>query len=183
MKRILLALFTLVLFIASQKGSAVYAQEPVAGSSAALSVHSMDESIETDFRVEKLKSFLQHYNSPLTPYAKDFVEQADIYQLDWRWVVAITGVESTFGKHIPYQSYNAYGWANGEYAFTSWEESIETVTKALAKNYVGRGADTIEKIAPIYAPPSTTWAGKVLYFIDKIDRFSPSDSDELSLLF
>ena len=125
---------------------------------------------EPDARVERLAKFLASYDSPLTPYAPDFVAAADQYGLDWQLVPAITGVESTFGKHIPGNSYNAYGWANGAYRFTSWPQSIDHVTRVLAEKYVGRGLDTPGKIGPVYAPPSSTWAVKVAFFINQLDN-------------
>lgn len=134
-----------------------------------------------DLRVEKLKKFFRFYNSPLVAYAETMVKTADKYNLDWRLVPAITGVESTFGRQIPFNSYNAYGWANGAYWFTSWENSIEIVAKTLRENYLNRGADTVEKIAPIYAPPSSSWAWKVRYFMEKIENFAPPSTLALEL--
>lgn len=122
-----------------------------------------------DFRVENLRKFLEKHNSPLAPYANEFVVYADINGLDYRLVPSITGVESTFGKHIPYESFNAYGWANGEYTFASWEDSIAHVSETLKKNYIDKGAPTIAKIARRYAPPSTTWGKNVKFFVAKID--------------
>ena len=128
---------------------------------------------QPDMRVKKLAGFLEFYHSPLAGLAAHLVESADKYQIDWRLVPAITGVESTFGKFIPANSYNAYGWNNGLYKFGSWEESITHVTKTLAEKYVARGLDTPWKIAPVYAPPSKTWAGNVAFFIKKLDAFRP----------
>ena len=73
------------------------------------------------------------------------------------------------GKFIPYKSFNAYGWANGEHSFKSWPESIEVVSTTLKNQYIDKGAPTITKIARRYAPPSTTWGGHVQYFVSKID--------------
>lgn len=127
---------------------------------------------DRDYRVATLAKFLKEYGSPLTPYSYDFVRFADTYNLDWRLVPAITGVESTFGKRIPTNSYNAYGWANGAYSFNSWEEGIEVVSKTLREDYINRGAKSLNKIARRYAPPSSTWAWKVNYFMRKIDPLS-----------
>jgi len=124
------------------------------------------------FLVEKLEAFLANYDSPLAPYAEQFVRAADRYQLDWRLVPAITGVESTFGKQIPANSYNAYGWANGAFYFQSWEQSIDYVSQYLKEKYVDRGLDTPYKMGPVYAPPSRTWAGKVVYFMKQIECFN-----------
>ena len=82
-----------------------------------------------DYRVIQLEKTLEGYGSPIAEYASVFVEYSDIYNLDWRFVASISGVESTFGKRIPKGSYNAYGWANGNYYFKSWEDSIEVVSK------------------------------------------------------
>ncbi len=132
-------------------------------------------NIKADFRVVKLQAFLAQYDSPLTPYAQVFVDRADEYQIDWRLVPAITGVESTFGKQIPFNSYNAYGWNNGNYYFKSWEDSIEIVSKALREKYLDRGLDTPYKIGRVYAPPSPFWGGKVNHFINKIESFQMED--------
>jgi len=122
-----------------------------------------------DYRVENLRKFLEKYSSPLAVYAEEFVTYADLNGLDYRLVPSISGVESTFGKHIPTDSYNAYGWANGEYSFTSWEDSIAHVSGTLRSSYIDKGAASIAKIAKRYAPPSVTWAGKVTFFVKKID--------------
>lgn len=124
-----------------------------------------------DERVVKLEAYFAKHNSPLKPHAYDFVYYADTYGLDWKLVPAISGVESTFGKRIPMNSYNAYGWANGKYAFTSWENSIEVVSRTLKEKYVNRGLDTVPKIARVYAPPSTTWSGNVQFFMNQIDAY------------
>ena len=126
-------------------------------------------SNSSDLRVSTLKAFLEKHKSPLAPYSDDFIYYADLYDIDWRLVPAISGVESTFGKKIPANSYNAYGWAGGKYRFNSWEHSIEVVTKALREKYYDRGANTLSKINRIYCPPNPKWAGKVVFFMNKIE--------------
>ncbi len=127
--------------------------------------------VEYDFdeRVNKLSAFLKDKKSPLTNHARQFVSEADKNGLDWRLVPSISGVESSFGKRIPFNSYNAYGWANGDFKFESWDESINIVSETLNKKYYKKGATDINKIARRYAPPSSTWAGNVKYFMNKID--------------
>ena len=131
---------------------------------------------ETDYREEILRNYLEGHNSPLSEYSGVFISLADKYNLDWRLVPAITGVESTFGKRIPFDSYNAYGWANGAYSFESWDESIEVVSSALRNKYIDRGAVSINDIARKYAPPSETWAGNVKFFMNKIEPMPVSFS-------
>jgi hypothetical protein len=160
----ILVISALIIFVSKAD---VCRAENISGESASIKIDV--ENSEFDYRVQNLKKFLGKYNSPLVSYADDFVAYADANGLDYRLVPAITGVESTFGKHIPVDSYNAYGWANGEYSFISWENSISHVSKTLKTSYIDKGAPTIAKIARRYAPPSTTWGKNVTFFMGKID--------------
>lgn len=144
----------------------VSADYSVADESAALKLPQEDVN---DQRVVVLRKYLAKHNSPLADYADEFVQAADKYNLDWRLLPAIAGVESTFGKRIPYKSYNAYGWAGGLYRFPSWENSINVVSKALKEDYVEKGADSLSKIGRRYCPPNPAWGYKVLYFMKQIE--------------
>ncbi len=150
-----------------------FASSPEAAGSAIPKSKEVNES-DFDYRVYTLRKFLTKHNSPLTPYSADFIAQADYYGIDYRMVPAITGVESTFGKHIPNNSYNAYGWANGKYSFSSWPNSIQVVSQTIKYKYIDKGAVSISKIGKIYAPPSTTWGIKVQNFVSKIDTLPMS---------
>lgn len=159
--------YTIFLFLFFVFATGVSAEENAVSSSANFSGRARVEL--TDQRVLTLQKFLYKNNSPLTDYAFYFIYFADEYDLDWRLVPAITGVESSFGKRIPKNSYNAYGWNNGNYKFLSWEESIEIVSRTLRQKYYDRGLDSIDKISRRYAPPSKTWGWKVKYFMEKIE--------------
>lgn len=148
--------------------SSVFASQ-IAGNSAVFL--SEAKAFPEDLRVKQLEKFLDYYQSPLAPQAKIFVEMADKYSIDWRLLPAISGVESTFGKRFPKNSYNAFGWGNGLIRFNSWEESIETISRSLKEKYYQRGLNTPYKIAPVYCPPNPSWGWKVDYFMKKIDQF------------
>ena len=170
MRKILFLIFTafLAVFFIPQTAQAQENRLVMAGISGVLKT----KPIQLDNRVEKLTAFLKKYDSPLVPYAEDFVSMADRYQIDWKLLPAITGVESTFGKQIPYNSYNAYGWNNGHYRFKSWKNSIEIVSQALKEKYYNRGLDTPYKIGRVYAPPSPFWGNRVDNFMKTIESFS-----------
>ena len=131
-----------------------------------------------DSRVKILSNFLKTNDSPLAPFAAEFVSNADKYNLDWKLVAAISGVESTFGKEIPVDSYNAWGW--GVYAdnvtrFNSWDEGITTISEGLRNRYMDQwGGKDIYEIGAMYAS-SKAWAGHVEYYMDKIQEFTLSD--------
>lgn len=158
-----------IIFLALINPTFVSASTYVANESASLGGRVM-EGADVDFRVIILKNYFAKHGSPLSEVASEFVEKADEYSLDWRLVPAITGVESTYGKRIPQNSFNAYGWANGDYEFASWENSIEVVSRSLREKYLDKGATNIDQIARRYAPPSNTWATKVKFIMKRIDK-------------
>lgn len=129
-----------------------------------------------DSRLLRLKNTLEKYRSPMIDYSEYIIQTSDKYQLPWSLVPAIAGIESSFCRKIPYNSYNCWGWENGATKFTDYKTAIEVVSKSLRNNYFSKGLDTPEKIAPIYAPPSVSWAKKVRYFMYMIENQTfPSD--------
>ena len=132
-------------------------------------------TLPKDTRAEKLNVYLTKHNSPAVEFTEVFVQKADEYGLDWRLVAAIFGVESTFGKHVPKDSYNGWGWgiptgAASGIGFKNWDNGIDVVSKGLKEKYVDRGLDTVEKMGRVYAPPSTTWAANVKFFMNEIEN-------------
>lgn len=159
----------------------VVAQASEAGSAAQLSFG----QILRDERVDTLRAYLTSHNSPLAQESSHFVTEADRLSLDWKLVAAIAGVESTFGKHVPTGSYNAWGWgiptgAQSGVAFGNWQQGITAVSEGLKNRYIARGAVTIEQIGRIYAA-SPRWAGNVRFFLTKIETFTPADPDLMAV--
>lgn len=125
-----------------------------------------------DQRAEVLRAYLQRHDSPLQFHAQDLVDAADAYQLDWKLVPAIAGVESTFGKFIP-GGYNAWGWGvygNQALYFRSWRNGIYTVSQGLREGYLNQGLTDPYKMNRIYAA-SPRWGGNVTYFLKDLKRF------------
>ena len=98
---------TILMLLALSRAFAggVFAADPEANAAATLAVHVP----KTDERVTQLRDFLVFHDSPMAREAGHFVAEADRLGMDWKLVAAISGVESTFGKHIPRNSYNAWG--------------------------------------------------------------------------
>src|SRR6185436_19067607 len=147
----------------------VNASANTAATSAALIPLVESEDTDDIEHIKTLQAFLAKKNSPLAPYAKTFVDEAKKNNLDWRLVAAISGLESSFGIHIPTNSYN--GWGFGVYGdnvrrFESWDDGITVVSTALRKDYMNKwGATSVAEIGRIYAA-SPTWAVRVQYFIN-----------------
>ncbi len=162
-----------------------FAQEKASASSA--NIVQTDTVTQDDYRVKILSDYLAQRNSPLTPYAADFVENADKYNLDWKLVAAISGVESTFGEAIPVNSYNAWGWGvygDNVIRFGSWKEGIQTISQGLRERYIDKwGGKDIYQIGAMYAS-SPAWAGHVEMYMNNIQDFAlRSPKDTLSLSF
>lgn len=177
MKKLLFAI-SFLLFLPAAVGR-VYAGE-VAGSAAQLA----NTDVAVDTRIERLRTFLASYDSPLQGEAKTFVEKADKYNLDWKLVPAIAGAESTFGKAIPAGSFNAWGWgiftgAQDGVHFTSWADGIEQVCRGLREQYFNRGAKDLYDVGWMYAANGDSWTPHVQYFIDKLDTFVVTDVNHL----
>lgn len=159
----------------------VHAEAPEAGSAGLLAFH----QTKLDTRADRLRNFLISFDSPLAESADHFVAEADRLQLDWRLVAAIAGVESTFGKHVPYNSYNGWGWGiftgqqDGVH-FKNWKHGITEVSEGLRYNYINKGAVTLDQIGRIYAA-SPAWSWKVRFFVDKIESFAPTRPQQLDI--
>lgn len=126
-----------------------------------------------DTRANILAHYLANFNSPLQYHAQDFIDAADTYQLDWRLLPAIAGVESTFGKQIP-GGYNGWGWGvYGDQAiyFNSWKDAIFTIAKGLRENYFNKGLTEPYAINRVYAA-SPFWGSRVTYFMQDIEQFT-----------
>lgn len=175
-KIIVLSVLTSFLFMNSANAQEVTNLGPKEG----LTTEGAVTSKKIDQRAKVLQSYLAKHNSPLQYYAQDFIEAADTYNLDWRLVASISGVESTFGKHVPgghdpaFTTYNGWGWGvygDNRLGFKSWRDGIFTVSQGLRERYVNRGLETPQEMNTIYAS-SQTWGVRVSYFMKDIDNFN-----------
>lgn len=131
------------------------------------------EAKPIDKRAKILKDYLAKHNSPLEDSAHDFIDAADQYGLDWKLVVSISGVESTFGKRIP-GGFNGWGWGvygDNRIYFTSWREAIFTISKSLREDYVDKGYTEPYSMNKKYAS-SQTWGRNVSFFMNDIEKFA-----------
>lgn len=137
------------------------------------------ESKQMDRNAQILADYLGQHNSPLQYHAQDLIDAANLYELDWRLVPAIAGVESTFGKKIP-GGYNAWGWGvygNRAIYFKSWKDGIYTLSQGLREKYINRGLTDPYLMNRIYAK-SPAWGWKVNYFMADLQEFAQTYEQE-----
>jgi hypothetical protein len=163
-----------------------YAQEKASASSANIKT-SLKIQGGNDSRVKIVEKYLKSFDSPMVGNANDFIYFADKYDLDWRLVLAIAGVESTYGKQIPPYSYNGWGWGvygDNVIRFKSWQEGIQTVSQGLRERYMDKWeAKDIYEIGSFYAS-SPHWANSVNIHLSMIQRYilaNPQDSLSISM--
>jgi len=114
---------------------------------------------------ERVSRFLAYHESPLLPYARRIVATAARYRVDPRWIVAIAGTETTFGRY--HKGYNAWGWdaPNGLRRWSSWEEAIEEYTRYFSRGYRVR---TPDRVGARYAPFAPEWPATTKLFFSRI---------------
>ena len=83
-------------------------------------------------RGDRLDVYFKKWNMPLEGYGAKFVEEADKYGLDWRFLPAIGVRESSGGKHM--RNNNPFGWASCKVAFKDFNEAIEVLALNLSGN-------------------------------------------------
>ena len=123
---------------------------------------------EFDNRVQGVKKFLVHYNSPMADSAESFVSCAERHRINYKLLVAISGKESTFGRYQ--RGFNSFGWdIHRGRTFNSFSDAICTVAEGLSKSY---DTSSIRKIAYRYAPDfennTEKWIKDVEYFMSQL---------------
>lgn len=175
MKKIITALFVITMLFISRE-DAMAAEKSYTASA---SLNSVIVSEQLDNRAVILQEYLESKDSPLAAHADTFIETADKYNLDWRLVVSISGLESSFGKHQPAGSHNGWGWgySNGTVKhFDTWDAAIEEISRGLRENYLyDRPYSDPYVIGPKYAA-SPTWAIRVTYFMNQLEAYKMRNS-------
>ncbi len=133
---------------------------------------------QKDARVEIVKDFFNQYKSPLGPFAQNVVTAADKYNIDFRLLPAIAMQESNLCKKIKKDSNNCWGF--GIYGkkmttFDDYGQAINSVSKTLALQYIGKGLETPEQIQTKYTPYNKgDWADSVNHFMGVLSLSSLS---------
>jgi hypothetical protein len=134
----------------------------------------------------QLDAFLAQQGSPMTGTGAAFIAEGQTHGVDPRFLVAIAGAETSFGKLLYSENgdqcdYNAFNWFYGPTwptsDFTSWNEAIARVAEGLAGPlYHGAGLYSVDAIAPTYCPDGTEqWVTNVKAFLTELGG-NPDDT-------
>ena len=134
-----------------------------------------------DMRAMQMHTYLEKVGSPMAGYEVKLIVTAEKNGLDWTFLAAIAGTESTFGKRMPYECINPYGWGiygDHKICFKSFDEAIEVVGAGLGKKY---NKTSLETIARTYNKVSTEgWITHTRFFMNKIKN-TPVSAQHLSI--
>ena len=127
------------------------------------------EKSERREEVRKIRKYFKRYHLPLADQAELFIESAHRYGIDWRLLAAIGFIESTGGKYSCGEgTHNAFGWHSCKKHFSSYQESIDFISKNLAGKYESTAryyrGKSVRGILEAYNPPSVVpdYADKVM---------------------
>jgi hypothetical protein len=123
-------------------------------------------NVPVDNRPRAVDALLAKYHSPMAGLGSLFVADADRDGYDWRTLVAISGVESGFGR-ADYGD-NPFGWGTGRIAFANFGQAIDYVSSQIGVRYVRQGMTTPWEIQRVYDPASGSWASRVAGFMAQL---------------
>lgn len=130
-------------------------------------------AIDHDIRPLAMRAILEKYDSPMVGYEEELIKIAEKYSLDWTLMAAIAGTESSFGKHMPANCLNPYGWGiygENKLCFNSFPEAAEAVAKGLSSHY---NISSLESIGRTYNKVSTEgWVNHTKFFMNRIKNAS-----------
>lgn len=114
-----------------------------------LAPHDLGAIAEDGRLAARLDEFLRSQGSPMAGSGSLFVAAGRRHGIDPRYLVALSGAESSFGKFL-FRPFNPFGW--GYFTFSSWGEAVETVARGLERGYLAEGRVGVFSIAEKYAP-------------------------------
>lgn len=122
-----------------------------------------------DYRAFVLDKYFEKYNSPLFGFGNNFVEACEKYGTprDCTFLPAIAYVETKLcTKASSLKQFNCWGWGgSGEnrIVFSSFYESIDTITRGMVKGYGINNLNNPYKLVGTYCGPNCNpyWASSV----------------------
>ena len=123
------------------------------------------------FSTSQINSYLACYGSPMNGMGSSFVTYGQKYNVDPRFMVAIAGAETSFGRNLC-TSYNPFNWFFNKWCnspYSSWDSAINSVTAGVGNNYLQKGQTTISSFVyscgtHCYCQNCTNWYNNVRAF-------------------
>jgi hypothetical protein len=97
-----------------------------------------------DQRIFRLEAFFKAYNCPAPLHVDEYLHAADIYQIDYRMLPAISLLETTCGSYE--RQNNRWGWDSAQSGFSSVAAGIHYIASQLAENPYYKGKSLEQKL-------------------------------------
>ena len=86
-----------------------------------------------------LNAYLSGKNSPMSDQGGNYMTVCQIYDIDPRFLVALSGTETRFGSNVTWGKFNAWNWGwnikhQKHSPFASWLEGMTSVAHHLTKS-------------------------------------------------
>lgn len=86
-----------------------------------------------------LNSYLSGKNSPMADQGPNYMTVCQTYDIDPRFLIAISGAETQFGINVTWGRFNAWNWGwnvkhQKHSPFSSWEAGMTSVAHNLTKS-------------------------------------------------
>ena len=98
---------------------------------------------------QEIDGYLQRKQSPMAGVGSALSDYSRQYNVDPRLIIAISGAETTFGRHLCADN-NAWNWFHhrncAQSPFENYPQGAERVTRFMRSSYLNRGYTTIELI-------------------------------------
>ena len=117
-----------------------------------------------DPRLTALRTFFKRAECPAVEYAREFLDAADRYDLDWRLLPSLSFVESTGGKAA--RNNNLFGWDSGRAQFSSPSAGIHEVGYRLTHSNLYRDKN-LDEVLTTYNPDAS-YAQRVKFVMRQI---------------
>lgn len=116
----------------------------------------IEDIVKNDPLCEKLKQYLEDHNSPLAEYSCEIIQQPQ-----WQRALAISWVESNFGRFCHSENCSGIGGAPGMATWRKYPNKLEwfkDMCQLMEKDIYKKKYTTFEKMRGVYVQPgSSAW--------------------------
>lgn len=120
---------------------------------------------EREIQTEKLKTYFEDRDMPLSKHSQKFIEVAEKYNLPYSFLPAIAVVESSGGKND--LNFNPFGFGN--LSFKNYNEAIETVGYKLTNLHYYKHKTIAQKL-DVYNTVNPTYNEQIFAVMRQIER-------------
>jgi hypothetical protein len=141
-----------------------------------------NEIVAQDPLVDKLKTYLEKHKSPLAQYAEEIIQQPQ-----WQRALAISWVESNFGRRCADNNCSGIGVAPGHPSWRKYETKLawfKDMCKLLETPRYKEKYTTFEKMRGIYVyPGSDSWVkGAKQKYADLIGITEDAEEETIGII-